>query len=195
MYNTDIVVRYYDIETELMQRIAQRVPKIVEPIVVEPSKKTKKKSNKKIVKEDPALLCQPCSTEEEYEYTIEDVKLICGKLYKDELLSVFYVDTATDKKMDLGITSVIEKMIVDSTFRVILEEIKTELVDINALTGTPTEVENMIRNLEYLIFVTLFNQQIFYIAHKCICQLFTIGTIDPEIIIVLKQKLFEFFNK
>jgi uncharacterized spore protein YtfJ len=192
MYNTDIVVRYYDIETELMQRIAQRVPKIVEP-----SKKTKKRSNKKIVKEDPALLCQPCSTEEEeeYEYTIEDVKLICGKLYKDELLSVFYVDTATDKKMDLGITSVIEKMIVDSTFRVILEEIKTELVDINALTGTPTEVENMIRNLEYLIFVTLFNQQIFYIAHKCICQLFTIGTIDPEIIIVLKQKLSEFFNK
>ena len=63
MYNTDIVVRYYDIETELMQRIAQRVPKIVEPIVFEPSKKTKKKSNKKIVKEDPALLCQPCSTE------------------------------------------------------------------------------------------------------------------------------------
>jgi hypothetical protein len=86
-------------------------------------------------------------------------------------------------------------MIVNSTFRVILEEIKTDLVDINTLTGTPTEVENMIRNLEYLIFVTLFNQQIFYIAHKCICQLFTIGSIDPELVVVLKQKLITFFNR
>ena len=213
MYNTDFVVRYNDIENELIQRILLRPQKKVESSVVEPKKdeivekeivkkKGRKSTKKTVVKEEPVAICQPCTNteedkeeEEEYEYTMADVKLICEKLYRDELLSVFGVDTVSDKKMDLGITTVIEKMIVNSTFRVTLEEIKTDLVDINALTGTPTEVENMIRNLEYLIFVTLFNQQIFYIAHKCICQLFTVGSIDPDNIAHLKQRLISFFNR
>ena len=188
MYNTDFVVRYNDIETELIEKIMQR-----------PDKSESKKDDK-----DTVLLCKTClqegdkeeeEEEEEYEYTIQDVQLICEKLYRDELLSVFDVETVTDKKMDLGIRWVIDKMINNTTFRVILEEIKNELVDINLLTGTPTEIDNMIKNLEYLIFVTLFNQQVFHIAHKCICQLFTVGTIDPEYVLKLKQKLVEFFNR
>lgn len=243
MYNTNFVVRYNDIERELVQNLQRRMMQkrekdnaaiiaiATETIFqrekqikeLQEKEQKKKRGRKKVVKElDTKVLdtkveentnvaiCQPCikkekdekkekkeddDDDEEIEYTMDDVRLICDKLYRDELLSVFNVESVNDRNVDLGITSVIEKMIVNSTFRVILEEIKTDLVDINTLTGTPTEVENMIRNLEYLIFVTLFNQQIFYIAHKCICQLFTIGSIDPELVVVLKQKLITFFNR
>ena len=243
MYNTNFVVRYNDIERELVQNLQRRMMQkrekdnaaiiaiATETIFqrekqikeLQEKEQKKKRGRKKVVKElvtkeldtkveenTNVAICQPCikkekdekkekkeddDDDEEIEYTMDDVRLICDKLYRDELLSVFNVESVNDRNVDLGITSVIEKMIVNSTFRVILEEIKTDLVDINTLTGTPTEVENMIRNLEYLIFVTLFNQQIFYIAHKCICQLFTIGSIDPELVVVLKQKLITFFNR
>ena len=74
----------------------------------------KEKDEKKEKKEDD-------DDDEEIEYTMDDVRLICDKLYRDELLSVFNVESVNDRNVDLGITSVIEKMIVNSTFRVILE--------------------------------------------------------------------------
>jgi len=132
---------------------------------------------------------------EDLEYSMEDVHLICEKLYRDELLSVFDVETINDENMDAGIKRVIEKMIDNPGFKQTLEEIKQELMDLSNPTGTPEEIENIRRNLEYLIFITLFSQQVFYITHKCICQLFTVDVVHPDLLDRLKEKTIGLFKR
>jgi hypothetical protein len=132
---------------------------------------------------------------EDLEYSMDDVHLICEKLYRDELLSVFEVETINDPNMDAGIKRVIEKMIDNKNFKQLLDDIKHELIEFSNPSGTPEELENIRRNLEYLIFITLFSQQVFYITHKCICQLFTVDDVDPNLIDRLKDKTIGLFKK
>jgi hypothetical protein len=132
--------------------------------------------------------------DEDLEYSIDDVHLICEKLYRDELLSVFNVETINDENMDAGIKKAIEKMVDNVSFKQILEEIKQELMELSNPSGTPEEIVNIRRNLEYLIFITLFGQQVFYITHKCICQLFTLGEVHPDLLDRLKEKTIGLFK-
>ena len=133
--------------------------------------------------------------DEDLVYTLEDVNLICEKLYRDELLSVFEVESINDPNMDTGIKRVIEKMIDNANFKQLLEDIKNEIIDVSKFTGTPEEIAILVRNCEYVIFITLFSQHVFYMTHKCICQLFTINDIDPEHITQLKNKTIGLFKK
>lgn len=134
------------------------------------------------------------SDDEELEYTLEDVHIICDKLYRDELLSVFNVTSTEDENMDAGIKSAIEQMINNQSFRNLLDDIKTNLVDFENFTGTPEEMDNMKRNTEYLIFITLFSQKLFYLTHICLCQLFTVGEIDPNLLLKIKEKTIDLFK-
>ena len=250
MYNIEFVVRYHDIEVELIKKLerkaqekkekdateiiaqalalaqaqAQSEQKINEeantkkkgrkkktlepetvPIVtsdtpVEPKKRGRKKVIKEPIKEEikreEIKKEEPKKDEddedEDIEYTMEDVYIICEKLYRDELLSVFKVHNGT---IDTDIKNVIEQMVDNKAFKQLLDDIKHEVIDENHFTGTPTEIDNIKRNSEYLIFVTLFSQPIFHITHKCICQLFTVGEIDPELILRLKEKTISLFKK
>jgi hypothetical protein len=126
---------------------------------------------------------------------MEDVHLICEKLYRDELLSVFEVETINDGNMDAGIKKVIEKMVENPKTKKMLEDIKHDLVDFSSFTGTSTEMENIRRNADYIIFITLFSQHIFYITHICVCQLFTINDIDDELVNLLKERMINLFKK
>ena len=264
MYKTDFVVRYHDIECELVNnlyKMAQRKKEkemaiilanakaaviqkenelkqikemeqkqidematkkkggrkkaSTEPLEAIPAEDTvKKRGRKKAVKEEPKKeeeRVEPKQDttsieakkekegseedEEEIEYTMEDVQLICDKLYRDELLSVFGVDSLEDPNIDTGIKAVIEQMIDNKTFKQLLEEIKYEIIDYSNFSGTPTEIENFKRNSEYLIFITLFSQSVFYLTHKCICQLFTVSEIEPVLINRLKEKMISLFKK
>ena len=257
MYNTNFVVRYRDIENELISNLHRiEIKKQAKELELEkekelkalaetPAKKKggrkkavktdqvtpsaldvtvaeteapKKRGRKKAVKPvDEPVTVEPIisvdqttatsvtvkdNAEEEeddedldLEYTMEDVHLICEKLYRDELLSVFEVDTINDPNMDTGIKRVIERMIDNANFKQLLEDIKHEIIDTSKFTGTPTEIQNLERNSEYLIFITLFSQHVFYITHKCICQLFTVNEIDTELINQLKNKTISLFKK
>lgn len=257
MYNTNFVVKYHDIERELVYNlrqkaikkqeeetaaliakatavIAQREKEIKELIEKQESntstkKGGKKKALKEEVKEEPkkrgrkkAIKEEPIKEEvvkeepikeevvkeepikevkeeedddEDIEYTMEDVHLICEKLYRDELLSVFEVETINDGNMDAGIKKVIEKMIENPKTKKMLEDIKQDLVDFSSFTGTPTEMENIRRNADYIIFITLFSQHIFYITHICVCQLYTINDIDDELVNLLKERMINLFKK
>jgi hypothetical protein len=169
----------------------------------------KKRGRKKAVKEEPIkeevtkeepIKETPVTNEEEddnedIEYTMDDVHLICEKLYRDELLSVFEVETINDGNMDAGIKKVIEKMIENPKTKKMLEDIKHDLVDFSSFTGTPTEMENIRRNADYIIFITLFSQHIFYITHICVCQLFTSNDIDDELVNLLKERMINLFKK
>ena len=136
-----------------------------------------------------------CDSLEDYDYTLEDVYDICEKLYRDELLSVFNVESISDENIDVGIKSAIEQMIDNESFRLLLDDIKNNLIDFDTFTVTPTELENMKRNSEYLIFITLFSQKLFYLTHKCLCQLFTVGEIDKELLLRVKEKTISLFKK
>ena len=253
MYNTNFVVKYHDIERELVYNlrqkaikkqeeetaaliakataaIAQREKEIKELIEKqeanssakkggkkkatkeEVKEEPKKRGRKKAIKEEPIkevkeepIKEEPIKEEvvkkddededEDIEYTMEDVHLICEKLYRDELLSVFEVETINDKNMDAGIKKVIEKMVENPKTKKMLEDIKENLVDFTSFTGTPTEMENIRRNADYIIFITLFSQHIFYITHICVCQLFTINDIDDELVNLLKERMINLFKK
>ena len=275
MYKTDFVVKYHDIENELILNLHRKMmrqhelediaekeaaaakvaadllekekqlkaleeaaaavapvkkkggkKKAVkeETITQEPAEGPKKRGRKKAVKVEPLPVVEPLSLPvveptltveptveepkkekqddddddddcEDLEYTMDDVHVICEKLFRDELLSVFGVETINDPNMDAGIKRVIEKMIDNKNFKQLLEDIKHELIDFSSFSGTPTEMENIRRNSEYLIFITLFSQHVFYITHKCICQLFTVGDVDPNLMDRLKDKTISLFKK
>jgi hypothetical protein len=236
MYNTNFVVKYYDIERELVNNlhrkaikkqeeetaaliakataaIAQREKEIKELIekqeinsltkkggkkkVIQEKEEPKKRGRKKAVKEEAVKeeAVKEEEDDEDIEYTMEDVHLICEKLYRDELLSVFEVETINDGNMDAGIKRVIEKMIENPKSKKLLEEIKQDLVDFSNFSGTSTEMENIQRNADYIIFITLFSQHIFYITHRCVCQLFTINDIDDDHVNLLKEKMIKLFKK
>lgn len=270
MYKTDFVVKYHDIENELILNLHRKMMRqhelediaekeaaaakvaaellekekqlkaleeaaaaaapvkkkggkkkaVKEETVTQEPVEPKKRGRKKAVKVEsipvaeplpivePTLTVEPTIEEpknekqddddddcEDLEYTMDDVHLICEKLFRDELLSVFGVETINDPNMDAGIKRVIEKMIDNKNFKQLLEDIKHELIDFSSFSGTPTEMENIRRNSEYLIFITLFSQHVFYITHKCICQLFTVGDVDPNLMDRLKDKTISLFKK
>jgi len=265
MYNTNFVVKYHDIERELVYNLRQKAIKkqeeetaaliakatatiaqrekeikeliekqeanaltkkggkkkaIKEEVKQEPKKRGRKKAIKEevvikeepkeevVIKEEPkeevVIKEEPKDEtikdleeedDEDIEYTMDDVHLICEKLYRDELLSVFEVETINDGNMDAGIKKVIEKMIENPKTKKMLEEIKHDLVDFSSFTGTPTEMENIRRNADYIIFITLFSQHIFYITHICVCQLFTTNDIDDELVNFLKERMINLFKK
>jgi hypothetical protein len=149
---------------------------------------------KQLVEEDKLNGSDDDEDEEDLEYTLEDVHIICDKLYRDELLSVFNVTSTEDENMDAGIKSAIEHMINNQSFRQLLDDIKGNLVDFQNFSGTPEELENMKRNTEYLIFITLFSQKLFYLTHICLCQLFTVGEIDTELLLKIKDKTIDLFK-
>jgi hypothetical protein len=238
MYNTDFVVRYHDIETELINKLKrktelkkekelkeieqrekeleQRIKEeaavkkkgrkkassVVETITAtasEPVKveEPKKRGRKKVIKEEPKKEEETKNddVDEDYEYTMDDVYIICEKLYRDELLSVFKVNPSSDGNIDNGIKNMLERMIDTTIFKQILDDIKLVVIDFNQFTGTPTEIENIRRNSEYIIFITFFSQRVFYIAHKCFCQFLTAGEIDERLIDQLKEKTISIFKQ
>lgn len=134
------------------------------------------------------------SDDEDLEYTLEDVQIICDKLYRDELLSVFNVASTEDEQMDAGIKASIERLIDNKDFRDFLDDVKNQLIDFEEFVGNPAEMENMKRNSEYLIFITMFSQKLFYLTHICLCQLFTVNEIDPELLLKIKEKILYLFK-
>jgi hypothetical protein len=170
----------------------KKAVKVIEPMIelipiVEPILEPKKEANDDDDDDD-----DDC---EDIEYSMDDVHLICEKLYRDELLSVFEVETINDPNMDAGIKRVINKMIDNTTFKKFLDEVKNELIDFTSISGNPTEIDNVRNNAEYVIFITLFSQHVFFITHRCICQLFTVDDVDPNLLDRLKDKTIGLFKR
>lgn len=165
MYNTDFIVKYHDIEEELLNKINTDRDK--------------------------------ADNDKELGYTSDDVKLICDKLYQDELLSVFNIDNILDDKFDIIINKVFKIMVNNSEFVSIIEQGKQFFSgmddfynDINnniLIKEINTESESNNNNL-ILFFTVLFNQEIFYLTHKCICQMIQTNKIDNDLLVELKEK-------
>ena len=131
--------------------------------------------------------------EEDYKYTREDITYICDKLYRDELLSVFDADSLEDPKMDAGIKMVFEHLIKHDEFIQFLNELSPKVMD-KSKVKTEQEQFNFKRNTDYLIFITMFSQQLFYLTHQCICKMLVNGHVGDELIGDLKGKLLQIFS-
>jgi hypothetical protein len=189
MYNTNFLVKYHDIEEDLINNLNRLTS----------HKQETTSDNNNIVIVDNEFNSSKMENEEteeneEFEYDIDDVYLICEKLYRDELLSVFGIETIVDKNLDIEIKRVTEIMINHYKFKQLLETLNNELINFYNFTETSTQVSYVRANSENIILTTLFSQPLFYITHKCICQLLTVNDIDDHLISRLKEKTLEFFK-
>ena len=174
MYDTKFIVRYHDIQEELVLIL----------------KKEEEEERGVPVEYD--------------QYSSQDILDICNKLYRDELCSVFYAEDIMDDKIDKGMRTVFDIMLVNPDFKAIIDKMKELLLlreSKNLELELELESESDTVNLEsvnYLdtinldtinleILLTLFSENIFYITHKCICQQITTGHIDTDLLEILNQ--------
>ena len=175
MYDTKFIVRYHDIQEEL-------------DLILK--KEEEEERGVKPVEDD--------------QYSSQDILDICNKLYRDELCSVFYAEDIMDDKIDKGMRTVFDIMLVNPDFKAIIDKMKELLLlreSKNLELELELESESDTVNLEsvnYLdtinldtinleILLTLFSENIFYITHKCICQQITTGHIDTDLLEILNQ--------
>ena len=251
MYKTDFIVRYHEIENELVRRLevrlaseaAAEITAAIESVFKNAGDHSNENivinvevggdsddetghrgrrievvnSNKKPLKEEQTLDKEQSQaaeeeqseadeqsdkegdeeqeeqSDEDYKYNRKDITYICEKLYRDELLEVFGAESIDDPKMDEGIKAIFETLIKN-------EEFKTFLVEMNGLISDPntakteTELANLKRNTDYLIFITLFSQKMFYLTHRCLCQMLILGHVKPEMMELLKQRTLKLFQ-
>jgi len=136
---------------------------------------------------------QAQAEEEDYKYTRDDIAYICDKLYRDELLSVFDAESLEDPKMDAGIKMVFEHLIKHDEFIHFLNELSPKVMD-KSKVKTEQEQFNFKRNTDYLIFITMFSHQLFYLTHQCICKMLVNKHVGDELIGDLKGKLLQIFS-
>ena len=132
------------------------------------------------------------NSDEEFEYSSQDILDICNKLYRDEFLSVFDAENLSDNKIDEGMKYIFDIMVTNKKFNEIIIEITHKLKEFYLKNE---EVSNeKLDHLKQLIIMSLFSQNIFYITHKCICQHIESGTIDEELLIKLRKHSIDIIN-
>jgi hypothetical protein len=130
------------------------------------------------------------NSDEEYEYSNQDVLDICNKLYRDELLSVFGAEDLSDDNLDKGMSYVYEIMMINERFKEIINEMETTLI--NGFIKNDDIIPDKQESLRQLILISLFSQHLFHIMHKCICQQIELGMVDNDLLVELKTHSFEF---
>lgn len=131
----------------------------------------------------------------ESKYNNTDILLICDKLYRDELCSVFYADNIIDDKIEIGIKYVLEKLRLNNDFNQFSHEMKNNFATTNVKDSLlEDEKDYFAQNYDLIFILTLFKEESFYIFHKCICQQLTLGTIDSNLLEELKTCIILYFK-
>jgi len=164
MYNTGFKVKYNDIEQELINKLKNKT-----------SEEYKE------------------NTDNEHEYSSQDVLDICNKLYRDELLSVFGAKDLMDDKIDKGINYVYDIIITNESFKQIINEIE-KLYNDEFYKNEESNFEKQ-DCVKQLVLISLFSQYLFHITHKCICQQIELGRIDDTLLVDFKQLSVELLKK
>ena len=163
MYNINFKVKYHDIETELLDKLKQRIDKITDI--------STSNQNDECIEE----------------YSRQDIIDICEKLYKDELLSVFEADNITDKIIISKIKDILQIMLQHDFFKESLTEIKSHIIQDPSASSTHNDASNE------FIFFAMFAHQTFHITHKCICSVVSSGMVDEELLANFTQSGIEMF--
>ena len=146
------------------------------------------------IQEELDLILKKDNEVDHYQYSSQDILDICNKLYRDELCSVFYAEDIMDDKIDKGMKTVFDIMLVNPDFKAIIDKIKALIHLKNkdyvkeSMNLETAELETAELETLEIIFI-LFSENIFYLTHKCICQQITTEHIDNEIIKTLLKIL------
>ena len=149
MYNVDFEVKYKDIENELLAKIAGFEAK---------------EKNKRGIQTDKLG---------KLGYTVADVHLICEKLYRDELLSVFYDNLEDDK-----LRSIEQIMFKNTEFMAVANTFHDSQYHFSAESGNA--------------FFLFFNYDLFHILHKCICDQIKTEKVSPNLLEELRTQIEKF---
>jgi hypothetical protein len=162
MYNTQINVKYNEIETEL----------------------TNKLNNEETTGynlEDVSDICSKLYRDELM--TVFDVHYIFDDRIDKGMKNVYNIMKKNEKFKQ------ITDDLIDTYYQNnIQSQNKREADQIEATEVTEADQLEQVRHLVLLI---LFSQDIFYIMHKCICQQIEQCTIDDDLLVTLKQQCIE----
>jgi hypothetical protein len=158
MYNKDFKVKYFQIESELLEKVNAG----------------------------------------EDGYAKDDIFVICEKLYRDELASVFDgPDTLTlDDNISNGIEYVLKLMGKNDDFVSLLNEI-SDFFMFEQSDQTSSSIEEMLNykcNVNFIIMLAAFSFPVFHIMHKCVCSQLTKNEISPELLDILKESIIKYMN-
>ena len=131
------------------------------------------------------------NNDSENEYSEEDILDVCNKLYKDEIASVFFAEDILDDKIDIGMKTVLDNLLVNTEFQIIFNELKGHFIDYISDDDSDDDDyhdnSEEIHNINLLVCLTLFSNKIFFITHKCICQQLVVGLIDNNLLELLRE--------
>ena len=188
MYNTAFKVKYYDIEQELIFKLKNKTE------LKHNNNNNNEEPNNHSIEEEER---EEEEGEDDYEYTSEDIITICDKLYRDELLSVFYAESIIDEKLDKNMQYVLDQLNSNPEFKYIFDETKHLLYlhELDQTKNLTEEQKNIVKdNYDYVVLLTLFSQTLFYITHRCVCQQLTTGTVDTNLLNELNTRTIEVLN-
>ena len=134
---------------------------------------------------------------------MQDIVDVCDKLYRDELLSVFYADSIDEDKIDKGIQAVSDlmmqnphvKQLADDLVAVIHKQMinEEEVEDEEGKEEKHAKETVQLSSLVSVAMASFFRQETFSIWHKCICQQIRTETIDESLLVELKKKSIDLF--
>lgn len=122
----------------------------------------------------------------DFGYNKEDVLNICEKLYRDELLSVLGINNFLEDQMLESMNCAYNVIITNSKFNLIVAEITNKLKQ-EFIDYEETELND-------ILLIGLFSENVFYITHKCIYQHIQLNTIDDILLIDLRKALLDYFG-
>lgn len=125
------------------------------------------------------------------EYSAEDIEIVCDKLYRDELTSVFYAADILDDKIDEGMRAIMSTMSENSEFNSLVVELTKTIIKERELINEEqldSEIKNLFsETMETIVRLTFFSKPLFYLTHKCICNQLN-NTIDIDLLEQLKTE-------
>lgn len=123
-------------------------------------------------------------------YSVNDVKLICSELYKNEYLKAFdateYLDDVIDEKLRRIYNTLTETTQINY-FKEFIDELFQHYLE-NCCRGIKIEQNEDINDVKYMCFLSLFSQELFHITHQLLCIFFKNNEINLDLLNELKQK-------
>ena len=125
------------------------------------------------------------------DYSAEDIEIVCDKLYRDELTSVFNAEDILDDKIDEGMRTIMSTMRENTEFDSLVVELTNTIIKERELINED-DVDSETRSLftetmDTIVRLTFFSKPLFYLTHRCICNHFN-NTTDTELLQQLRTE-------
>ena len=128
-------------------------------------------------------LCEKLSSGLETDYDRDDLALMVDHLYQHEFLTVFYATDVFSDAVDRNMNLTLDAVKQNNQFLTVFNEARRFLsLDVTDPTMSPDKIENFQLNTDYMIFLTFFSQNVFYLTHPIICKMLCNEIVDDSVL-------------